>query len=253
MEASIKIDVLKALPLFLPEQCSPFTASLLAWQPSEVSKARKHEITLHSLAEAYSTLAERTLEYNAAKALYQRRLERFGVWQEYGAYRTESALEDALTTLGGMMRSCSDSDQALMRSGTMPDTIVARSAWFWFAREYGHRAIGEGDIAVPRFADNPATAFVCAVQRPEIRSYDAEFGKKHRLSLKARIVTPLWTAYQKAVREQELAHSSILRNIAILRKELCGFTATWAERSSISHAEDVWNMSIDEVVRLPEP
>jgi hypothetical protein len=239
-------DILQTLPTFFPASLSRFTASLLAFEPNTLSgNTTTLSTSIDALCKEYATLAS---QINAATERIDRArqpLERFGVWSEYAEHKAASGIEDALVTLGGMMRSRGKAEEALMRHGDLPQSIIARSAWFWFEREYGHRALGEGDIAVPRFADDRALAFQAALTRPIVRSYDDEFGNTQTLSLKARIFTG-------AAEERESACSAAMRRFHALRKELLSSATILVQTQRIPALEAFWELSIDEALQLFE-
>lgn len=236
-------SILHALPHFFPATLSRFTASLLTFEPNTIAQGyAKIDTPLHAHLNALHKLYVDFVKQIEASThrvnLAQQRLERFGIWHEYAERKAVSGIEEALTSLGGMVRSCSAAEQALMRRGELPESIVARSAWFWFEQKYGHRALGEGDIATPRFADERSLTFQNALERPMVRSYDDEFGNTSLLSLKARIFTSLWNNYQEAAQEHEMMRSSAMLSMYRLRKELV-----------LLHGNLLWEMSIDELLK----
>jgi hypothetical protein len=237
-------SILHTLPHFFPATLSRFTASLLALNlnaPTQYTVKIDTPLyaNIHALHRIYADFVKQIENSTHRVHLAQQRLERFGVWREYAEHKAISGIDEALTSLGGMIRSRNAAEQALMKRGELPESIIARSAWFWFEQKYGHRALGEGDIASPRFADDRALTFQCALERPMVRSYDDEFGNASPLSLKARIFASLWENYQEAAQEHETIRSSAMLRVYELRKELM-----------VSHGNLLWEVSIDEAFKL---
>jgi hypothetical protein len=251
-------DILQTLPTFFPASLSRFTASLLALEANTSSGTtiKTTATPLHtSIDGLYQAYSELEIQINAATQRIDRArqpLVRFGVWNEYAERKAIRGMEDALTTLGGMVRSRGEAEEALMRQGDLPQSIIARSAWFWFEREYGHRAFGEGDIAVPRFTDDRAATFQAALTRPIVRSYDDEFGNTTPLSLKARIFTGVWAKYQYTMQERETTCSTALVRFHALRKELLVSATTLVQMQRIPTLEAFWGLSVDEALQLFE-
>jgi hypothetical protein len=244
--------IFDTLPNFFSPIISRFTASFLALEPNTLAQYENTPLRacIDGLYSVYSEFAEQLTSSTERVESTRQHLERFGVWREYATRTAGNSVENALTTLGGMARSYGEAEAALMRHGELPQSIVARSAWFWFEQKYGHRALGEGDIAVPRFADDRALTFQDALKRPMVRSYDDEFGDTAPLSLKARFCTGLWRKYQEAVQDHEGIRSAAMLSVYALRKDVITSVEYLIQRNVIETKETLWEMSIDEMLKL---
>jgi hypothetical protein len=256
-QAQAMLKMLQELPHFFPQEISPFTASLLDDSLVEQKRSDKKtalqqslQTSIHELRTVYRTFAEEMKNAESRLASKRKRLEHFKVWEEYAAHCPQNALDTALTFLGGMMHSCSSKESSEMLAGRIPQTIIARSSWFWFVRNFGHRALGEGDIALPRFADRPQATFALAWNYPQVRSYDAEFGALPPLTWKARFFTPRWNIFLHALEEQEMTRSSAMQNINRVRKELITSAEIFVQQGVLASIDQLWQMSAQDALRL---
>ncbi len=210
------------------------------------------EHTLTPALQAYKRCLEeyaaKAIQFHEAQERCKRDMERFRVWSEYSKQqRGVQTIEMALTSLGGMLRSLSDADRASMQAGKLPTTIVARSAWFWFVRDFGHRALGEGDIAMLRFEENLATSVESALTQAPMKSFAGEFGEGNVLTWKARLFAPLWDKYCAILQNQEQTRSQIMKQIAEARATLLVSAHEYTLAGILPNETALWAMSLDDI------
>lgn len=210
----------------------------------------KHKLapSLQAYKRCLEEYAIKTAQFHEAQERCKQDMERFRVWSEYSKQPSGvQTIEMALTSFGGMVRSLSDADRAVMQTGSLPTRIIARSAWFWFVRHFGHRALGEGDIAVPRFGENLAASVEGALAQAPVNSFAGEFGEGNVLTWKARLFVPLWDKYCIILHNQEQTRSHIMKQIAEARIALLAFAHEYTLAGTLPNDAALWGMSLDDI------
>lgn len=248
----MKFPILRSIPHFFPAIPSRFTTSLFDSSFVTGSSKKTFSASIDVLLQEFQQCEKSLQSLHVSQKQAQRRLEMVGVWKDYAARKEQDDVDYALVVLGGMLRSCAENDrEQMLQTGSLPQSIVARSAWFWFERNVGHRAeSGEGDIAVPRFADDRKATFHAALSRPAVTSFDDEFGVTAMpKSLKNRIFSPLMMHHIQITKQHEELLSQALRRVHALRKDLCDLAEHCVRLGKLQRSEQLWEMSIDEVLR----
>jgi len=168
------------------------------------------------------------------------------------------------TSLTALQNAHADDLAARYRAGTLPPWLQER---FWaFLTAYGHRAVGEIDLGVARWADDPAHLFR-AVQGylrlpSDAETPDAQFARGAReaeamaAELLGRVHGPrrrVLGALLRRVRAnagaREYPKFQVIRLFAKGRALLALVGADLASRGSLSSADDVWYLTVAEMRR----
>lgn len=249
------------LPNFLPAQPSAFAYSLCesAWheclQPPiqerlPESTTPKTPVAIgESLTQLYASFFRQAKEQQSLAATHLERLTRWGVREEYPRTELPQSLEQVMVPLRGIVTAFPEIEP-ILRQGHVPDNIVFRSAWRFFCFRYGQRALHEGDIALPRFAEDPKGTFAHLLSLQPVRKYDDEFPTTPKLSIKARVLTTLWQKYVRAQHELERRRSEAMQEAYSLRQAMLAAAEQLVQKGRLQSPLDVWNTSIHDLARL---
>src|SRR5262249_48875037 len=148
------------------------------------------------------------------------------------------------------------------RAGALPPALQRSLAAF--LGTYGHRAVGEIDIGVPRWSDDP-THLIGAIAGylklpPGSEPPDAQFARGAReaeamtATIAARIHGPrrfFARALMRRVRAnagaREQPKNQVIRMFAVGRALLAPVGVELAARGRVREADDIWHLTIPEV------
>jgi hypothetical protein len=180
------------------------------------------------------------------------RLQPWGVWDTYPKAMLPRGVEYGLVVLRGVVYEFPTLAKSL-EYGVVPPNIHFRSAWLWFLQRYGHRAIYEGDIAAPRFADDIRATFVRVMEQNPIRRYDDEFSPIPRQSLitraTSRLLLPVWNRYERRLHDISGVRSDAMRRTHALRTELLRHAEKRVQGGFFDDVSQVWTMDAEELLR----
>lgn len=249
------------LPDFLPAQPSLFSQTLCnaAWeyaaqappieQMPETAPSQTLGTSVQALIQVYAAFFRCVKEQQRLADAYKERLTRWGVWDEYPRTALPTSLVQAMLPLRGIVAAFPEIE-AKLQQGQIPDNIVFRSAWRFFCFRYGHRTWHEGDIALPRFAEDPKTTFAQVLSLTPIRKYDDEFPIIPKLSIKARLLNMFWQKYVAAQHEIETQRSETMRQAYSLRQEILLSAEILAQKGRLPSPTHIWSMSVHDLMRL---
>ncbi len=249
------------LPNFLPATPSAFAHSLCesAWSESlqpptlgrlpESTTPKTLAATGEALIQLYASFFRQVKAQQSLADAHLKRLMRWGVWEEYPRTELPPSLEQVMMPLRGIVTAFPEIEP-MLKEGHIPDNIVFRSAWRFFCFRYGQRALHEGDIALPRFAEDPKGTFTHLLSLQPIRKYDDEFPTTAKLSIKARLLNTLWRKYVRAQHEIERQRSETMKEAYPLRQAMLAVAEQLAQKGRLQSPSDVWNTSVHDLARL---
>ncbi|MFO0774811.1 MAG: PEP/pyruvate-binding domain-containing protein [Nitrospiraceae bacterium] len=151
-------------------------------------------------------------------------------------------------------------------------STLAGTAWLaeWdrFLAVYGHRAIGESDIAVPRHAEAPETLLqAIRAHRPRRPSSTVHTDASHqdvvregalaRIRRRLRWWPGLWPLFSWQYRRlcrflllRESNRHHLMCYLVALRRRLLAVGAMLVERGELAKAEDIFCLTMDEIARI---
>lgn len=248
--------VFAALPEFLPAEPSLFMRSLLdslaESTPLNSSAARNHspaslDHAISSLQGLYREFARVVEPLQKRSDAYKRRLDAWGVWQQYSPVELPITPKRALQPLCGIVHTYPEIQTALQQ-GIVPENIVFRSAWKFIAWRYGHRAVYEGDIASPRFAEDTRATFLQVLALKPLRKYDDEFPATMPITLKGRLLGGTWAKYVAAQHEIEQCRSKTMQGVYAVKQDIVRFSEELVRKERILRTEDLWNNSLEDLL-----
>ncbi|MBL7990680.1 MAG: hypothetical protein JNN25_04510 [Candidatus Kapabacteria bacterium] len=249
------------LPNFLPARPSAFAYSLCesAWRESlqahtlgrlsESTTPKTLAATGEALLQLYASFFRQAKEQQSLAETHLERLTRWGVWEEYPRMALPQSWEQVMMPLRGIVTAFPEIEP-MLRQGHVPDNIVFRSAWRFFCFRYGQRALHEGDIALPRFAEDPKGTFAHLLSLQPVRKYDDEFPTTPKLSIKARLLNTLWQKYVHAQHEIERQRSETMQEAYSLRQAMLAAAEQFVQKGRLQSPLDVWNTSIHDLAKL---
>jgi phosphohistidine swiveling domain-containing protein len=182
------------------------------------------------------------------------------LWSLAALARQESEVEDAIreeSTFAGVERRLSGSAAA----------GAFLSAWSSFVRTHGHHAVGEFELANPRWAERPEVILGL------VRSHLAGMGRvdpvararrlaEDRRKLETECLRKLWDPFrrrifasvlgraQEGLRFRETVKSQTIRYFALVRRMVLELGARWVRRGIVDRAEDVFFLELAELDRV---
>ncbi|MFQ3536029.1 MAG: PEP-utilizing enzyme [Aggregatilineales bacterium] len=214
---------------------------------------REAEQTHATFAEAvqaaqrvYTALVTGMFSLTAAISLPMLLLRRLGVLEEHTA-RSRSIATELHTDLAPLRRLAAQNEairEAIQR-GALPDEPTFRAAWQKYLTKHGHRGIYESDLARPRFHEQPAP-LLSMLLAPQAEH------KLPRRTLKGVLSLPLAWQANRTVRAREQLRYHAMRAFDGLRANLLRLAAQAVANGQLPAPESLWELTIDEVVRLDQ-
>ncbi len=247
--ANLRQMLRKIIPLLHLGMAQLFAARAArrTWQTILKQSAQPFETfeqTIRTAQETYTQLVMGMFSLTAAISLPILIMRRLGVLAEHSA-RSRSITTELYTDLAPLRERAAQNSpvrEALQR-GELPDDDQFRAAWQAYIAKHGQRGIYEGDLARPRFHEQPAPLF-SAILAPPIHTQPL------RRTLKGLLTLPLAWQANRTVRARELLHYHAMTAFDRLRAAVLHLAAAAAERGQLPTAESIWELTIEEVVLL---
>lgn len=136
--------------------------------------------------------------------------------------------------------------------GRIPEDGDFVERWTRYMERFGHRGTFESDLSRPRDSECPADLLQSLTNPP------LEPTPRQPLTLKARLLWPLWLQASRTIRARELWRHNVMRGFAIVREGLLREVKLFVDAGVIPDENHFWLLRIDEARRLadgwiPEP
>jgi len=194
----------------------------------------------------YAQLVTGMFSLTAAISLPMLLMRRLGVLEEHAA-RSRSIATELYTDLAPLRQQAAQNAaiRAALQRGQLPDDPTFRAAWQQYLAKHGHRGIYESDLSRPRFHEQPAPLF-SMILAPQSAS------KPPRRTRKGWLTMPLAWQANRTVRAREQLRYHAMRAFDILRANLLRLAAQAVERGQLPEADSVWELTVEEVLRLDD-
>lgn len=202
--------------------------------------------TIQAAQRVYTQLVTGMFSLTAAISLPMLLMRRLGVLAEHTA-RSRSIATELYTDLEPLRRLAAQ-DQAIraaLERGALPEDAQFRAAWQAYLAKHGHRGVYESDLARPRFHEQPAP-LLSMILAPQSES------KPPRRTLKGLLTLPLAWQANRTVRAREQLRYHAMRAFDALRANLLRLAVQAAARGQLPEAESLWELTVEEVLRLDE-
>jgi rifampicin phosphotransferase len=204
---------------------------------------------LQGIQRRYVLLVQSMFALTAAMSLPLALLRRVGVLAAHlsrqrtpGSDVVESLRRDVVPAIRGV-----PADVARVATGNPPQQPAGAFEWKQWLERHGHRGPYESDLAQPRWREQPQA--VLALLRHELAYPIAPRSPLGR-SAREWFTLPLWWWAGRPLRAREALRDDAMMAFAMIRELLHDAADNAVARGALTARDDVWLLSIDEVLAL---